>query len=388
MPTSRAVPHRRGEGGLVFRPPWHGRPEAAAAFVYSVRHRLGAQEEALPTGTVVPAVGCGPGICLSRAEDPRMSACCGPERDSSGAAPRMPSIAVAASPPEVTRKMVAIPGGDYWLGGDAVDAFPEDGEGPVRRVRVSDFHIDARAVTSREFAAFVKATGYATEAEQIGWSYVFYSLLAPQARPFVIEGTVAEAPWWLAVRGASWRSPHGPESGWSPNHPVVHTSWNDAQAYATWASKRLPTEAEWEVAARGALEGARYPWGDELTPRGQHRCNIWQGTFPRTNTLEDGHLGTAPANAYRPNGYGLYNMAGNVWEWCADWWSSSWHAKDSPENRVDPTGPPTGRSRVIRGGSYLCHASYCNRYRVAARTHNTPDSSTGHMGFRCAATPA
>lgn len=317
-----------------------------------------------------------------------MSACCGPEHGSSGAAPRTPSITVASSPPEVTRKMVAIPGGDYRLGGEALDAFPEDGEGPVRRVRVSDFHIDAHAVTNRQFAAFVKATGYVTEAEQIGWSYVFNLLLVPAARPFVIEGGVAAAPWWLAVRGASWCSPHGPGSAWLPNHPVVHTSWNDAQAYATWAGKRLPTEAEWEVAARGGLEGATYPWGNELTPRGQHRCNIWQGVFPRTNTREDGHLGTAPVNAYRPNGYGLHNMAGNVWEWCSDWWSSTWHARDSPESRVDPKGPLTGRSRVIRGGSYLCHASYCNRYRVAARTHNTPDSSTGHMGFRCAATPA
>ena len=168
----------------------------------------------------------------------------------------------------------------------------------------------------------------------------------------------------------------------------MHTSWNDAQAYASWARKRLPTEAEWEVAARGGLDRAIYPWGDELAPRGQHRCNTWQGTFPTLNTLEDGYLGTAPVNAFRPNGYGLYNMAGNVWEWCSDWWSNSWHVEASPATRLNPKGPTSGISRVIRGGSYLCHESYCNRYRVAARTSNTPDSSTAHMGFRCAATAA
>jgi len=281
--------------------------------------------------------------------------------------------------------MTAVPGGAYWLGNDSVEAFPDDGEGPVRQVTVSDFFIDSRAVTNQQFAAFARATGYITEAERIGWSYVFHLLLVPEARASVIDGIVAEAPWWLAVRGASWRQPHGPGSAPLPNHPVVHVSWNDAAAYATWAGKRLPTEAEWEVAARGGLERTVYPWGDELTPRGQHRCNIWQGVFPRTNTLEDGYLGTAPASAYRPNGYGLYNMSGNVWEWCADWWSNTWHAEESLATRINPTGPPSGTSRVIRGGSYLCHASYCNRYRVAARTHNTPDSSTGHMGFRCAA---
>lgn len=315
-----------------------------------------------------------------------MSACCGPARE--------PAAAPAAvdqrrtSPPEVTRKMVAVPGGDYWLGNDTVDAFPDDGEGPVRRVTVSDFFIDSRAVTNQQYAAFAKATGYVTEAERIGWSYVFHLLVAPEARSSVIDAEVAGAPWWFAVRGASWRRPEGPGSTFLPNHPVVHVSWNDAAAYAAWAGKRLPTEAEWEVAARGGIEGAVYPWGNELTPRGQHRCNIWQGVFPRTNTLEDGHLGTAPVDAYRPNGYGLYNMAGNVWEWCSDRWSSTWHAEESPATRIDPAGPPSGESHVIRGGSYLCHASYCNRYRVAARTHNTPDSSTGHMGFRCAATAA
>jgi formylglycine-generating enzyme required for sulfatase activity len=165
------------------------------------------------------------------------------------------------------------------------------------------------------------------------------------------------------------------------DHPVVHVSWNDAVAYCQWAGRRLPTEAEWEYAARGGLEYARFAWGDELAPEGRWMCNIWQGTFPTENTLADGYLGTAPVDAFDPNGFGLHNVAGNVWEWCADWFSAT-HPHTST---VDPKGPPGGESRVIRGGSYLCHHSYCNRYRVAARTGNTPDSSTGNMGFRCAA---
>lgn len=169
---------------------------------------------------------------------------------------------------------------------------------------------------------------------------------------------------------------------------MVHTSWADASAYAAWAGKRLPTEVEWEVAARGGLDQTRFAWGDELVPKRRWRCNIWQGQFPRANSAEDGHVGTAPVRTYPPNGYGLYEVAGNVWEWCADFWSTTWHTTDRPDTRIDPTGPPTGDLRVIRGGSHLCHDSYCNRYRVAARTHNTPDSSAGHTGFRCAATPA
>nr|6S07_A Chain A, Formylglycine-generating enzyme [Thermomonospora curvata DSM 43183]6XTL_A Chain A, Formylglycine-generating enzyme [Thermomonospora curvata DSM 43183]6XTM_A Chain A, Formylglycine-generating enzyme [Thermomonospora curvata DSM 43183]6XTN_A Chain A, Formylglycine-generating enzyme [Thermomonospora curvata DSM 43183]6XTO_A Chain A, Formylglycine-generating enzyme [Thermomonospora curvata DSM 43183]6XTP_A Chain A, Formylglycine-generating enzyme [Thermomonospora curvata DSM 43183]6XT len=291
------------------------------------------------------------------------------------------------SPQEIAKGMVAIPGGTFRMGGEDPDAFPEDGEGPVRTVRLSPFLIDRYAVSNRQFAAFVKATGYVTDAERYGWSFVFHAHVAPGTP--VMDAVVPEAPWWVAVPGAYWKAPEGPGSSITdrPNHPVVHVSWNDAVAYATWAGKRLPTEAEWEMAARGGLDQARYPWGNELTPRGRHRCNIWQGTFPVHDTGEDGYTGTAPVNAFAPNGYGLYNVAGNVWEWCADWWSADWHATESPATRIDPRGPETGTARVTKGGSFLCHESYCNRYRVAARTCNTPDSSAAHTGFRCAADP-
>jgi formylglycine-generating enzyme required for sulfatase activity len=165
------------------------------------------------------------------------------------------------------------------------------------------------------------------------------------------------------------------------DHPVVHVSWRDAQAYCQWASKRLLTEAEWEYAARGGGDQTRYPWGSELTPKGKHRCNIWQGKFPEENTAEDGYIGTAPARSYRPNGFGLYNVCGNVWEWCRDWFSPTWHLSGPI---INPLGPDMGEQKAMRGGSFLCHKSYCNRYRLGARTGNTPDSSTSNCGFRCA----
>jgi formylglycine-generating enzyme len=283
--------------------------------------------------------------------------------------------------------MIAIPGGSFLMGGDDGDAFPDDGEGPVREVHVWGFHIDAKAVTNAQFAAFVKATCYVTDAEKFGWSYVFHAFVTGEAAQRVLDAHVPQAPWWLPVAGAHWREPAGVGSGIGDkrNHPVTHVSWADAHAYAAWAGKRLPTEAEWEKAARGGLDHARFPWGDDFTPRGQHRCNTWQGSFPRRNSGDDGYLATAPVDAYRPNTYGLYNTSGNVWEWCADWFSAEWHVPSSDATRRDPIGPASGVARVMRGGSYLCHESYCNRYRVAARTHSTPDSTTGHVGFRCAA---
>lgn len=279
--------------------------------------------------------------------------------------------------------MVALPGGRFLMGTDDGVGFAADGEGPARPVTVGPFLIDPVAVTNARFAAFVERTGYVTEAERFGWSYVFGGFLPSDLRSGAPRPP--GAPWWCGVEAATWRQPEGPGSTTDgrEEHPVIHVSWNDATAFCEWAGARLPTEAEWEFAARGGLEQRTYPWGDQLRPRGQHRCNIWQGRFPDVNTGEDGFVGTAPVTAFEPNGYGLYNMAGNVWEWCADWWTTSFGRKP----QVDPKGPASGSARVMRGGSYLCHASYCNRYRVAARTHNTPDSSTGNLGFRCVRDP-
>jgi formylglycine-generating enzyme required for sulfatase activity len=266
------------------------------------------------------------------------------------------------------------------MGTNEPTGYPADGEGPVRRIRLKPFWIDVHAVSVARFAAFVEATGYVTDAERYGWSFVFAGLLPDDFPP---TRGVANAPWWRQVHGADWCHPEGPQSDASDrgSHPVVHVSWRDARAYCRWADTRLPTEAEWEYAARGGLEQKRFPWGDELTPGGEHRMNVWQGRFPTENTVEDGYYGTAPVDAFPPNGYGLYNMTGNAWEWCADWFSATFHARGPRKN---PKGPPSGTHRVMRGGSYLCHHSYCYRYRVASRSANTPDSTTGNLGFRCA----
>jgi formylglycine-generating enzyme required for sulfatase activity len=260
-------------------------------------------------------------------------------------------------------------------------AYPEDGEAPVHRVELSPFAIDATTVTNAAFAAFVDATGYVTEAERFGASFVFAGLLADD---FPDTRGVAAAPWWREVEAADWRHPEGPQSdvGERAAHPVIHVSWNDAMAYCAWTGTRLPTEAEWEYAARGGLGGCTFPWGDELEPGGEHRMNVFQGTFPARNTAADGFVGTAPVDAFEPNGFGLWNMTGNVWEWCADWFDPRAYQHSA---RRDPRGPDTGTHRVMRGGSYLCHASYCRRYRVSARSANTPDSSTGNIGFRVVA---
>lgn len=282
--------------------------------------------------------------------------------------------------------MLRLEGGTFLMGGEDADGWPADGEGPVREVALRPFYMDATTVTNRQFERFVEATGFRTEAEPYGWSYVFAGQLTKSRRRKLRNGRAVEGlPWWVAVDGACWRKPEGSGSNIKkrPDHPVAHVSWNDAVAYARWAGKRLATEAEWEYAARGGLVGKRYAWGNELTPGGRHRCNIWQGEFPVRNTAEDGYAWTAPARSFPPNGFGFYNMAGNVWEWCGDWFSPDWHVPATSETRENPRGPGFGAAKVMRGGSFLCHASYCNRYRVAARTANAPDSSTTNCGFRC-----
>jgi formylglycine-generating enzyme len=287
-----------------------------------------------------------------------------------------PSTHPSAAPRPPLDARVQLPGGVFRMGTDA-PTFHQDGEGPVRRVRVPPFAIDACAVRVVRFAAFVDATGYVTDAERFGWSFVFHAFVPPGTR---VGGVPAGAPWWRQVFGATWRTPEGPESDVAArlDHPVVHVSWNDAAAFAAWAGGRLPSEAEWEYAARGGLDGAIFPWGDELEPGGAHRCNVWQGVFPERDDAADGYSGTAPVDAYEPNGFGLHCMTGNVWEWCADRFSA--HHDRGPLD--DPRGPADGLGRVMKGGSYLCHASYCNRYRVAARTHAAEDDGLGHVGFR------
>ena len=262
-----------------------------------------------------------------------------------------------------------LPAGTFAMGDAFGEGYAGDGESPVHDVRLDAFSMDVTTVTNAQFATFVKDTGHLTGAEEFGISAVFHLawLGNSRRRERDLLNQAAGTPWWYAVRGADWRSPEGPGSEIThrQNHPVVHVDWYDARAYA----------------ARGGLAEARYAWGDQLTPRGRWPCNIWQGTFPTENTEEDGHLTTAPAKSFAPNGHGLFCTAGNVWEWCADWFSPAYYA-GSPAH--DPQGPDTGEQRVMRGGSYLCHDSYCNRYRVAARSSNTPESTAGNIGFRCA----
>jgi formylglycine-generating enzyme required for sulfatase activity len=276
---------------------------------------------------------------------------------------------------------------EFRMGTDSSEGFPADGEGPERAIRVSPFYIDRYTVTNEQFAAFVDATGYVTVAQRFGWSYVFHLFVSRSVRRKGNVQPLPGLPWWLAVQKAYWRKPEGPGSSIKGrmDHPVVHVAWFDAVAYCQWAGKRLPTEAEWELAARGGLHGRTFPWGDALVPQGKHRCNVWQGRFPDYNSGDDGYVGTCPVDAFEPNGLGLYNASGNVWEWCADWFAPDHHRRCQTSN---PVGPSSGQSRTMKGGSYLCHRSYCNRYRLAARTSNTPDSSTGNIGFRCVASAA
>jgi len=309
--------------------------------------------------------------------------CCTPAGDHGLPVGGYPSFARVAT--GAIDDMALIPGGTFLMGAEDAVGFPDDGEGPVREVRLEPFYMDKYSVTNRQFDTFIRKTRYRTEAENFGWSFVFWLLVpSPLRNTLQKHGeTVLGLEWWFRVEGATWKHPRGPGSSIKKrlDHPAVHISYRDAVAYAAWAGKRLPTEAEFERAARGGLVQKRYAWGDELCPDGKHMCNIWQGDFPRSNSADDGYVDTAPVFTFDPNGYGMHHMAGNVWEWCYDWWSPSFHVDGPWDN---PIGPPSGERKVMRGGSYLCHDSYCNRYRVAARTSNTPDSSTGNLGFRCA----
>jgi sulfatase modifying factor 1 len=309
----------------------------------------------------------------------------------------------AGNPPSPT--MAWIPGGTFRMGSD--DHYPE--EAPAHTVSVSGFWIDRSTVTNREFARFVARTGYVTLAEQSPDPADY-----PGAKPelLVPASSVFRSPahrvdlrdqynWWMYVPGADWRHPQGPGSSIKkrPDHPVVHVAWPDVEAYARWAGKELPTEAEWEFAARGGLDGAEFAWGDEFTPDGTWMANTWQGEFPVQNLKQDGYEGTAPVGIFPANGYGLLDMIGNVWEWTTDWYQS--HAEtshacctiDNPrggdlERSYDPQSPLTRiPRRVMKGGSHLCSPNYCRRYRPAARMPQTIDTSTSHLGFRCILRP-
>jgi len=289
------------------------------------------------------------------------------------------AIGITPSRTPIVRRWSPLIGGSFRMGSND-QRFPDDGEGPVREVSLSFFAIACYAVSNLQFAEFVRQTGYTTDAERYGWSFVFEGLLSDEAKREPLN-RAAETPWWVAVPHAYWAQPEGPHSTIldRSDHPAVHISWNDARAYCQWSGTRLPTEAEWEIAARGGLEQAIFPWGNELTPSGEHRCNIWQGNFPDRNTTDDGFIGTAPVHAFAPNGFGLRNVAGNVWEWCEDTFSPRYHRVTAANNPLHDALAP---NRSLRGGSFLCHDSYCNRYRVAARSSNTPDSSASNIGFR------
>ena len=307
--------------------------------------------------------------------------------------------------PQDTAGMRHIAGGSFTMG--SVTGYPE--EAPLREVRVDPFWIDETSVTNRAFARFVEATGHVTLAEIAPDPKDYPEMLPEMAQPgsLVFTKTAGPVPlsephhWWQFMFGADWRHPYGPESALDDlwDHPVVHVAWADAAAYAKWAGKELPSEAEHEFAARGGLEGKDYAWGDDLTPDGAMLANYWQGLFPFSNTLLDGWERTAPVRSYPANGYGLYDMIGNTWEWTADWWAENPAAPakkpgacctiSNPrggrlKDSFDPGQPQVKIGRkVLKGGSHLCAANYCQRYRPAARHPEMIDTSTSHIGFRC-----
>jgi sulfatase modifying factor 1 len=321
--------------------------------------------------------------------------------------------ALNAAAPAQPEGMVWVPGGVFEMGWDGPEGRPD--ERPAHRVRVDGFWIDRTEVTNRQFGLFVEATGYVTTAERpVDWEELKKQLPPGTPKPpdsVLVPGSLVFTPpdhpvgtrdftvWWAWTPGASWKHPSGPGSTIQgrADHPAVHISWDDATAYAEWAGKRLPTEAEWERAARFGREGERFIWGDELTPEGVHRANIWQGRFPDSNTGDDGFIGTAPVATYPPNALGLFDMAGNVWEWTSDRFSPDHYRErvdglreggacvnpGGPESAADPRNPYSEDSRVQKGGSFLCHASYCESYRPSAKMASPPDSGLNHLGFRC-----
>lgn len=278
----------------------------------------------------------------------------------------------------VQANLVDIPGGRTFVGVDDPE-LPKDGEGPERFVRLKAFRLEAETVNVDRFAKFVSATGYITEAERFGWSVVF---TGGGEGPLTDPGLSA-TPWWSRINGAYWAAPEGPGSSVAErlDHPVTQVSWNDACAFADWVRGRLPTEAEWEHAARGGATRKRFPWGDAEPTDDNIFCNIWQGHFPDVNTAVDGYVSTAPSYSFAPNAFGLYNMVGNVWEWNADLFKIH-----SVSNKVKALNAlaSKGRDRVLKGGSFLCHRSYCYRYRIASRLRLGPDSASNNMGFRVA----
>ncbi|KAG7232920.1 hypothetical protein INR49_007938 [Caranx melampygus] len=322
-------------------------------------------------------------------------------------------------------QMVLISGGDFLMGTDN-PGIPADGEGPQRPAHVDSFYMDVHEVTNRQFQSFVTATGHVTEAEKFGDSFVFEGILSEDVKNQITQAVSSTTPPHLCdspapegsrelrpqltrvlgfsstlccyfrlvrtftggccplvvpVKGANWKHPEGPDSHITDrlDHPVLHVSWADAVAFCSWANKRLPTEAEWEFACRGGLKDRLYPWGNKLNPNGQHYANLWQGEFPVHNSGEDGHVKTSPVMTFPANGFGLYDMVGNAWEWTSDWWT----VHHTTEQQNNPKGPASGNDKVKKGGSYMCHKSYCYRYRCAARSQNTPDSSASNLGFRC-----
>lgn len=325
-------------------------------------------------------------------QDAPLKPCCtGPENAFGGTLKSVQSEYLAAAQhvavasPDLQKnlrsELVEIPGGLFDMGARKA-RFPDDLDSPRRKIRLSPFRIGATTVTNVQYARFVEATGYQTVAEREGWSFVFH-LMLPDATRF--PSHPPGLTWWRQVEGACWSAPEGPGSSTAerPDHPAVHIAWYDALAYCNWAGLRLPREAEWERAARGGHAHRKFPWGNALMGPDGHLMNTFQGEFPNRDTGEDGWIGTAPANAYAPNDFGLYNMTGNVWEWVSDFYGPRPRKQRLPE--TDPTGPSDGFARIQRGGSYLCHVSYCDRYHVHSRTQNDPDSSTGNAGFRVCA---